>query len=120
MKRMLLIFGLILATALVVIFFNIVLTPQRPEFKRAEVISFSYSDFEQTQFLIDVLESLHMKYSMEQTEQTTTVNWQPSNPVMNDEIKKRVSQYLFIRDVCKKLPIPLPSDIAKAELSCPQ
>ena len=82
------------------------------------MIGFKYPEPESTEFLIRVLEALEISYALQRDEDSITVFWAPASSEQEREVDNRVSQHLFIRKACPSLQLPLPSEPAKAELSC--
>ena len=81
-------------------------------------VGLSYSDPDEIEFLKRVLESIGHPYKAVSSSEGVTVYYQPVSPAQEQEVSNRVSQYTFVRDVCKQLPLPKPSDPAQEELSC--
>ncbi len=94
--------------------------PVAAAYGEGDRIGLNYHDPDTTKFLESVLQSMKLPYTTQSSDGDTTIFWNSSGETQEEEIRNRVSQYVFIRDVCKALPIPLPSDPAKTELSCKQ
>lgn len=84
----------------------------------SRVIGLRYPDPESTKFLTRVLKALEIPYAVKNQDEAITVYWASASSEQEQEIQNRVSQFDFVRKVCPSLQVPLPSDVAKAELSC--
>jgi hypothetical protein len=82
------------------------------------MVGFSYPDNDSSDFLIKALDSLDKDYEEKEVSGRKTIFWTPKNKEEENEISNRVSQYIFIKTVCKDIPLPLPSEPAKNEISC--
>ena len=86
-------------------------------FSEAQV-GVQYSDAAARDFLKAVLSALNVSFYERAEADGITIYWNPSSQEQEREIRNRVSQYLFIKEVCKGLPTPNPADPSKEELSC--
>jgi len=85
------------------------------------VITFTgaiHHDNDTSSFLKLVLTSMNIPFTEKNTADGIYVKWKPNTSEIEQEISNRVSQYVFIKDVCKSIPLPSPSSPAKEKLSC--
>ena len=85
---------------------------------REDEIGYSYPDSDTKEFLVQVLVALEKDYRMKVISGAETISWVPDSPEQEREVSGRVSQYIFVKEVCPKLPVPSPSDPVNWNLSC--
>ena len=73
---------------------------------------------EHEEYLKRVLTAMNLTYSIKSKEGSNVISWKSESKEQEQEILNRVSQYFFIRDTCRELPLPTPDQPAKPELSC--
>ncbi len=81
-------------------------------------VALVYTDNESTLFLKAVLDSMDLPYRETETTKGAKVEWQSEGQSQEMEIQNRVSQYEFLRTVCKSQSLPPPGRPALKELSC--
>ncbi|MCW9015211.1 MAG: hypothetical protein OQL06_15700 [Gammaproteobacteria bacterium] len=77
-----------------------------------------YPDKASTEYLKKVLKALGCSYTETSTPNGQRIEWQSKSEAEEQEIQNRVSQYLFLKEVCKSKNLPAPSQAAKEKLSC--
>jgi len=85
-----------------------------------DISGLSYPEPDRTDFLKEVLLALGVSYAIKIEAGKTTVFWVSTNPQQEQEVQDRVSQYIFVKEACPVLKLPLPSDPAKTKLKCEQ
>jgi hypothetical protein len=78
------------------------------------------ADTESEEYLKKVLSAMDLAFAVKNTENGTWIIWESESKEQEQEVMNRVSQYFFLKDVCKELPLPSPDQPAKPELSCKQ
>ena len=73
---------------------------------------------EHEKYLKRVLIAMNLAYSIKTKEGRNVIIWKSESKEQEQEVLNRVSQYFFVRDTCKELPLPSPDQPAKPELSC--
>lgn len=81
-------------------------------------VALIYPDTESSEFLRSVLESMNIMYVQSQTDNGKKVEWLSNSDAQDREIQNRVSQYNFLREVCKSNDLPAPSEPAVRQISC--
>ena len=61
---------------------------------------------------------MEISYTEKKTKNGQYIEWVTIDEAIENEIDRRVSQYLFIKKTCTNLPLPTPSEPSKDELSC--
>jgi hypothetical protein len=82
------------------------------------MVALTFKDSRETEFLKAVLTSLGLAYAVTVTPTGERVEWASSDPIQDEEIRNRVSQYSFITTQCKGMRPPPPSRPALKSLSC--
>ena len=82
------------------------------------VVGLSFNEPKQTEFLKGVLKSLDLRYTATVTPEGELVEWASTDVAQEQEIQNRVSQFWFILTQCSGMRPPLPSQPARATLSC--
>ena len=77
-----------------------------------------YPDDVSTSFLKAVLTSMQIPFTQTSTPKGKYIKWASKGEAHRKEIENRVSQYIFIKEVCKNLPLPKPEEPAREKLSC--
>lgn len=91
---------------------------QEPTSPASRLVVLKYGDQGQTDFLKAVLASMKLKYTAKATSDGEEVQWASSDPVQEQEIRNRVSQYWFITTQCKDMRPPPPDKPAASQPSC--
>ena len=74
---------------------------------------------EQNEFLKAVLQSMNVQYTVTASpDGVESIEYYPADIAQATEISSRASQYLFIKQECPRMALPLPSQPARASLSC--
>lgn len=81
-------------------------------------VCISEHDPESEEYLKKVLSAMNLAYSVKTKEGRNVIIWKSESKKQEEGVLARVSQYFFVRDICKELPLPTPNQPAKAELSC--
>jgi hypothetical protein len=81
-------------------------------------VCISEHDPESEEYLKKVLTAMDLAYSVKTKEGRNVIIWKSESKEQEKEILTRVSEYFFVRDICKELPLPTPGQPAKPELSC--
>ena len=82
------------------------------------VVGLRFKEPKQTEFLKAVLKSMNLSYTVTVTPEGELVEWGSTDPAQELEIQNRVSQFWFIATQCSGTRPPLPSQPARANLSC--
>jgi len=77
-----------------------------------------YDDPVREEYLKKVLTAMNLDYAVEAKDDGIWIMWFSDSDEQWDEITNRVSQYFFIKEICKGLPLPAPDQPAKVELEC--
>lgn len=85
-----------------------------------QTIGLQYPDADAREFLKAVLKSLDLPFFERKGPEGETVYWHSSSREQEQEIRNRVSQYMFVTRACKGLPAPDPRHQARKALSCKQ
>ena len=78
----------------------------------------TYPDPDTTIFLKSVLKAMEISFSEKATPEGMHISWQSKSDTQFQEIQNRVSQYVFVKDACKNIPLPTPEAPAQSKLSC--
>jgi hypothetical protein len=81
-------------------------------------VGIAYPDEESRIFLKAVLKSMNLAYKEIETVHGNEIRWKSESKAQEEEVQNRVSQYTFIKEVCKNIELPSPSAPTRAELSC--
>ncbi len=81
-------------------------------------IGATHPDKVSSDFLKKVLFAMEIKFTATQTPSGEHIEWESISESQYEELTNRVSQYIFIKDVCKSKTLPSAKDSAKKELSC--
>ena len=82
------------------------------------VVGLRFSEPKQTDFLKAVLKSMNLVYTVTATPEGELVEWSSTDTAQEQEIQNRVSQFWFISTQCSGMQAPLPTQPARASLSC--
>ena len=82
------------------------------------LVGITYPDKDSSTFLKAVLFSMNITFKELTTINGQYIEWASDNESQELEIQNRVSQYIFIKEVCKNMKLPSPSSPALKELSC--
>ena len=82
------------------------------------LVAFTYPDSQSSDFLKAVLTSLNLPFTVKDTQNGQYIEWPTDNDEQVTEIQRRVSQYNFVKDICKGLPLPSPSTPSRNKISC--
>ena len=83
-----------------------------------QLIGLRYGESDTQDFLKAILTSMNIQHFERTDSEGITVFWCSSSSTEEREIRNRVSQYTFIKEVCRDLPLPASSESAKEQLSC--
>lgn len=89
-----------------------------PSPKHPRLVGLIYPDDDSTNFLKAVLDSMKLTYSEKSTNNGQYIEWKSDDESQVLEIQNRVSQYTFIKELCKGRELPLPSRPALSKLTC--
>lgn len=78
----------------------------------------TYTDKASSEYLKRVLEELGHSYTETSTPNGQRIEWKSASKEEEQEIENRVSQYLFLKEVCKTTNLPPPSQASRETLSC--
>ena len=81
-------------------------------------VGIAYPDEDSRIFLEAVLKSMNLAYKEIETVQGNEIRWKSESKAQDEEIQNRMSQYYFIKEICKNIELPSPAAPARAELSC--
>jgi len=81
-------------------------------------VGITYPDAPSTEYLRRVLEALDIEYIVKEKGSGSLVEWISSDEDQKLEILNRVSQYFFLKDICKQTELPKPEQPTRAGLSC--
>ena len=82
------------------------------------VVALVYPDAASSKFLKEVLISMDILFKETDTPKGKKVEWASDSEEQEKEIQSRVSQYNFVKEACKEMPLPSPSAPARDRLSC--
>jgi len=82
------------------------------------VVGLKYKERATTEFLKAVLKAMNLRYTVTSTADGELVEWPSTDPAQLEEIQDRVSQFWFISTQCPGMPLPSPSELARARRSC--
>jgi len=82
------------------------------------IVGLKYNEPKQTEFLKAVLKSMNLRYTVTSTPQGELVEWVSADATQESEIQNRVSQFWFISTQCSGVQPPVPTQPARAQLSC--
>ena len=84
----------------------------------SKTIGLTYPDKVSSEYLKEVLISLNIPFSERETKNGQYVTWESNNEDQEREIQDRVSQYRFLKVICKSDNLPPPGSPSKESLSC--
>ncbi len=84
----------------------------------SNLVGLIYPDKDSSTFLKAVLFSMNITFKESTKTNGQYIEWISDDKLQELEIQNRVSQYNFIKTVCKNMRLPSPSSPALKELSC--
>lgn len=81
-------------------------------------VGLTYQDADSSEYLMKVLNVLNITYKESKLPEGLRIEWQSNSESQEQEIQNRVSQYHFLKEVCKSKKLPLPSQPSIEKLSC--